>query len=145
MVRDPLKILLSVRRRSVEQARYALGACLAAEAAIADRIRSLDGAAARDRQTGRAWQDSHQFMEMTAIHLATLQAERRSILADLAVAEDRSGQARGVVAAERAAAEAVDQLMQERQAAVQAEANRREQHVLDDIARFVARRRRRSF
>jgi flagellar biosynthesis chaperone FliJ len=141
MARDPLRILLSVRRRSVEQARYALGACLAAEAAVADRITSLDDAAARDRKTAKAWQDSHHYTEMAATRLTATHIERQATLAELAAAEDRSAQARRAVAAERAAAEAVEQLMQERESAAQAEANRRDQHTLDDIARFAVRRR----
>jgi flagellar biosynthesis chaperone FliJ len=136
-----LRILLSVRRRSVEQARYALGACLAAEAAVAGKITSLDGAAARDRKTAKTWQDSHHYKEMAATRLAATHAERQAILAELAAAEDRSAQARRVVAAERASAEAVEQLIQERETAAQAEANRRDQHTLDDIARFAVRRR----
>ena len=144
MARDPLRILLSVRRRSVEQARYALGACLAEEAMIAGSIVALDDAAARDRDTARAWQESHQFKETAAMRLAATHAERQAIRTNLAAAEDRSARARGVVAAERAAAEAVEQLIEEREAAARAETNRREQHILDDIARFAARRRRRS-
>jgi flagellar biosynthesis chaperone FliJ len=135
MARDPLQILLSMRRRSVEQARYALGACLATEAQAADRIRSLDDTVRRDRETVRAWQDSHQFMEMSALRLDAMLAQRRTLLAEFAMAETRSTQARGVVAAARTAAEAVEQLMGERAVADQAEAAKREQHVLDDIAR----------
>jgi flagellar biosynthesis chaperone FliJ len=137
-----LRILLSVRRRSVEQARYALGACLTAEAAVADKIKALDEAMARDREASRAWQDHRQLLEMAAIRLAAMQIERHGVLADLTVAEGCSARARGVVAAERGAAEAVEQLIQERQTAFQAEENRREQHVLDDIARFSVRQRR---
>lgn len=142
MARDPLRILLSVRRRSVEQARYALGACLADEAAAAGKIIALDHAAARDCATAGAWPDSFQFREMAAMRLAATHAERQAIGAELMAAEDRSTQARGVVATERAAAEAVEQLIQQRDAAVLAETNRRDQHTLDDIARFAARRRR---
>jgi flagellar biosynthesis chaperone FliJ len=141
MARDPLRILLSVRRRSVEQARYALGACLAEEAAIAGKIVALDDEAARDRATARAWPDSHQFKETAAMRLAAAQAKRQASQVELTAAEDRSTQARGIVAAQRAAAEAVEQLIQEREAAAGAERNRREQHSLDDIARFAARRR----
>jgi flagellar biosynthesis chaperone FliJ len=135
MARNPLQILLSMRRRSVEQARYALGACLATEAQAADRIRSLDDTVRRDRETVRAWQDSHQFMEMSAVRLDAMLGQRRTMLAELAMAETRSAQARGVVAAARTAAEAVEQLMGERAVADRAEADKREQHVLDDIAR----------
>jgi flagellar export protein FliJ len=135
MARDPLRILLSMRQRSVEQARYALGACLAAETQAADRLRALDEMVRRDRETARSWQESHQFVEMSAARLEAMLAERRSLLTELAMAEARSAQARAVVVAARTAAEAVEQLMGERTAANQAEAAKREQHVMDDITR----------
>jgi flagellar biosynthesis chaperone FliJ len=135
MARDPLRILLSIRRRAVEQARYALGACLVTEAGVADRIRSLDDTVRRDHEVSKAWQESHQFLEMSAIRTEVTRTERRTISADLAVAGIRSEEARGVVSAARTAAEAVEQLIGERLVASQADAARREQHVLDDIAR----------
>jgi hypothetical protein len=124
-----------MRRRAVEQARYALGACLLSEAEVADRIRSLDDTARRDREVSQTWQDSHQFLEMSAIRTEATRTERRTIAADLTVAGIRSEEARGVVSAARMAAEAVEQLIAERLAASQADAAKREQHVLDDIAR----------
>ena len=135
MARDPLRILLAIRRRAVEQARYALGTCLATEAEIGERIWSLDDTARRDREAGGAWQDAHQFSEMTAIRLEAKQAERRALKADLTLAEGHSADARGILTAARTAAEAVAQLAGDRAAAAQAELDRREQHVLDDIAR----------
>jgi hypothetical protein len=144
MARDPLRILLSMRRRSVEQVRHALAARLAAEAEVADRIRSLDGTVRRDREAGEAWPDAHQFREMLVSRQEVIQAERRTMAADLAAAEIDTGEARGVVSAARTAAQAVEELIGEREAASQADAARREQHVLDDIARarLAVRRRR---
>lgn len=146
MARDPLQILLSLRRRSVEQARHALAARLAAEAEVADRILSLDGTARRDREAGEAWPDAHQFLEMFASRQEVVQAERRSLAADLAAATVDTGEARGVVSAARTAAEAVKELIGGREAASQADATRQEQHVVDDIARarLSARQQRRS-
>jgi flagellar export protein FliJ len=135
MARDPLRILLSMRQRSIEQARYALGACLAAEGQAADRLRALDEMVRRDRETARSWQESHQFVEMSAARLDAMLAQRRTLLAELVMAEARSAEARAVVVAARTAAEAVEQLMAERAAANQAETARREQHVMDDITR----------
>ena len=135
MARDKLGILLSMRRRSVEQARYALGACLAAENEVADKIRTLDDTARRDRTTGAEWQDAHRYGEMLAIRQDVTRAERGKFLADLTSAEAESGDARGIVSNARTAAEAVEQLIAERAAVCRAEALRREQHVLDDIAR----------
>jgi flagellar biosynthesis chaperone FliJ len=134
MARGPLRVLLSIRRRSIEQARYALAACLTTEAEIADRITSFDDRRQRDRETSRSWPDSHHFMEITAIELETVHAERRIAAADLEVAQTRTADARSQVAAARLAAEAVEQLIAERGAAAQADANRRDQHALDDIA-----------
>jgi hypothetical protein len=135
MARDPLRILLSMRRRSVEQARHALAARLAVEAEVADRIRSLDCTVRRDREVGGAWPDAHQFLEMSANRQETVQAERHRLVVALAAAEIQAAEARDVVSAARTAAEAVEELIRERQAGRQADAATREQHVLDDIAR----------
>jgi hypothetical protein len=143
MARDKLRVLLSMRRRWVEQARYALGACLAAECEAAEKIRALDDTARRDSETGRTWQDSHQFLEVSAIRQDASRAERGTILMDLTSAEAESENARGVVSDARAAAEAVEQFIAERAAAYREEALGREQHVLDDIARARSAVRRR--
>jgi flagellar export protein FliJ len=135
MARDPLRILLAMRQRSVEQARYALGACLAAETQAADRLRALDEMVHRDRETARSWQEAHQFVEMSAARLEAMLAARRTLMTELAMAETRSAEARAVVVAARTAAEAVEQLTGERIAANQAETAKREQHVMDDITR----------
>jgi hypothetical protein len=49
MARDPLRTVRTVRLRSVDQARYALAACLKSEADVADRIRAIDAAARQDQ------------------------------------------------------------------------------------------------
>ena len=143
MARDPLQILRSVRRRATEQARYALAACLTAEAAVSDKIRSIDHAVLRDREASAAWQDAYRFLEMSALRQEAVRTECRIATADHAAAAARSAEARGVVAAARTAAEAVEQLISERKAAAQIEAAKREQHVLDDIARARLARRQR--
>ncbi len=135
MARDPLSVLHAVRQRAVEQARQALGACLHNEIAAADRIRRLDDAVSADRDAAGAVADDYRFLEMFALRQATLRTDRCTAAADLATAEACSGVERAAVVVARAAAEAVEQLMGERAAAERAEADRREQHALDDIAR----------
>jgi hypothetical protein len=137
MARDPLRVLQAIRRRLVEQARYALGECLKAEAAVADRIAVLDDAVRRDREASEAWQEAHRFLEMSAIRVESTRAERQAIAAELAAAAAHSAEARRVVTDARTAAEAVETLIGERAAASQAEGIRREQHVLDDIGRAL--------
>ena len=124
-----------MRRRLVEQARSELGSCLKAEAAVADQIASFDDAARRDRKTSGEWQDAHQFLEMSAVRLEVVRENRRAATVALAAAAVCSAEARGVVVAARTAAEAVEQLIGERDAAERVDAAKREQHVLDDIAR----------
>ena len=140
MARDPLGILLAMRQRSVEQARSELGACLKAEAVVAGRIASLDEAAQRDSTTSGEWQDAHHFLEMSAIRLEVVRGDRLAAEQALTAAEACSAEARGVVTAAQTAAEAVEQLISERDVIERAEAAKREQHVLDDIARSKHRR-----
>ena len=135
MARDPLLVLYAMRRHAVEQARYALGICLKAEAEVAERIRLLDEAARRGREACETWQGVAQFLEMAAIRQGYVRVERRTVAADMVMVSTRSGEARDVVTAARSAAEAVEQLIGERAAASRAAAATREQHVLDDITR----------
>lgn len=144
MARDPLRILLSLRRRSVEQARQALAVRLTSVSEVEGMIHALDEATRRDREAGNAWLEATQFLEVSANRRRALQAERRTLTTDLAAAEVDAAAARDVVATARSEAEVVQTLDQERTAARQADAARRGQHVLDDIARtrFLLRQRR---
>jgi flagellar biosynthesis chaperone FliJ len=135
MARDSLEILRAVRRRSVEEARYALGACLTAEAQAAAAVQAITDAARRDRAAYQAAEHSHQFLEMFVCGLRASDAKRLAAEVALTAAQARSAEARAVVVAARMAAEAVETLNVERAAAAELEANRREQHALDDIAR----------
>ena len=135
MARDPLIVLLAVRRRSVDHQRQALAACLVAEAAAADRIRSLDEAMARDRDLTDESPDHLQFRDIFLATRRHLLAEGRTAFAALAEAGSHSAEARGHFATARLAAEAVERLIAERRLAARAEADRRSQHELDDIAR----------
>lgn len=135
MARDSLAILRTVRRRSVEEARYALGACLAAEAAVTERIQAIDDAARRDRAASQAVDGAHQFLEIFARRLQAAEQDRSAAEAALTVARARSDEARAAVVDARTAAEAVETLISERLAAAETDAGRREQHMLDDIAR----------
>jgi flagellar biosynthesis chaperone FliJ len=135
MARESIQILRAIRRRSVEEARYALGACLTAEAQAAAAVQAIADAARRDRAAHQAGEHAHQFLEMFVRHLGVSEAIRLSAEAALMAAQARSEGARAAVVAARMAAEAVESLSAERAAADELKANRREQHALDDIAR----------
>ena len=81
-------------------------------------------------------EQDHNFYEMSAIWLKSINAERAVAVEALAVSMSRSADARNTVAAARTAAEAVNTLIAEHAAEAEAEANRRLQHALDDMARL---------
>jgi flagellar biosynthesis chaperone FliJ len=135
VARDPLRILLAVRRQSVEQARALLGACLRSEAEALEGIRLLADAERRERTTCAAWPEALGFVEMAALRREVTRARRRDAEAALAAAEAKSAQARDGVTAARTAAEVVEQLIEERACAWRTEQALQEQHALDDISR----------
>jgi flagellar export protein FliJ len=135
MARDPIHLLQAIRRRSLEEARQALGTCLAAEAKLAEKIQEIDVRSEIDREANQAMAEPHRFWEMFARRLQASEAERTAIAAALTTAKTRSDEGRLAVVAARTAAEAVDTLVARKAAAAQANSDRREQHALDDIAR----------
>ncbi len=135
MARDPMQMLLAVRRQAVEQARQALAACLAAETAAADKLTAIDNAAQRDRVASGAIAEAHLFTDIFVLRVQTSASERQAAMAALAAAQDVTADARAALVAARTAAEAVETLMTERADAAKAAANQQEQHTLDDMAR----------
>jgi hypothetical protein len=135
MAADSIRILRAVRRRSVEEARHALGACLAAEALAVDAVESIVDKARRDRAAHQTVGEPHQFLEMFLRRSGVAEAERVSAEAALAAARARSDAARIAVVAAKTAAEVVETLIADRASSDEEDANRREQHALDDMAR----------
>ncbi len=135
MARDTMGLLLAVRRHAVEEARAALAACLSSEAAAAERLRAVDEAAERDRVASRSVAEAHRFIDMFALRVQSGTVERQAIEAALQVATEAAAEARAALVAARTAAESVQTLIDERAKAAAAEADRREQHALDDMAR----------
>ena len=135
MARDPLQMLLRVRRHTVEQARLALAACRAAEVAAAGRVRAIDEAALRDRAAGPMLPEGHLFLDSFARRLEASATERQEAEAALAGLQAETAAARAVLVEARTAAEAVETLLGEREEAATVQQQRREQHALDDMAR----------
>lgn len=133
MAADKLRTLHTVRRLEVDQARQALGQCLRAEAEAEQRIATLDDKLRRDRAA--EIEGAHWFIDMFAARFATVHADYRTAIDVLAAARARSAEARSLVVSARTAMEVVEQLIAERDVAKRAEAARRDQHTLDDIAR----------
>ncbi len=135
MAVDSIRILRAVRRRSVEEARQALGASLAAEAQAVDAVEAIVEQARRDRTAHQTVEEPHHFLEMFLRRSGVAEAERIAAEAALTAARARSDAARIAVVAAKTAAEAVETLIAERALSDEEHANRREQHALDDMAR----------
>lgn len=144
MGRDPLLILLKLRMQAVDHARRQVAACMEGEQRILTHLESIDEAyrldqAARGTMT-EPWRHEDMFSASRRRH-----AERKQVLEnELRAAKTRSEAARHGLSMARRAAEAVERLAELRRSEAQEEANRRQQHALDDVTRALWLRRRRS-
>jgi hypothetical protein len=132
VARDSLSRLVGIRQEAVEGTLRGLAACLAAEGAAAAVVATLADAVTAERL---AADRDGQANEAFAAWSASVRSRRRDALAALARAEADTVRARGVVASARADAQAVGVLIESRTFRMKAEAERREGHALDDIAR----------
>jgi hypothetical protein len=135
MARAPLNLLLSLRQREADRRRQDLAACVAAESQVAEVVRSLDAAMARDREHQDASEDHLPFRDIFLAARQHLREKRRRAAVALADAEAKSQEARRQLADARLAAEAVERLIAERVLLARAKADRLAQHELDDITR----------
>jgi flagellar export protein FliJ len=135
VARDPLGVLLRVRQRAVDQSRQDLATCLKVEGAAVEAIRAIDEAVPREGALADRFAEHSGSMEIFAAWLKRIRADRRASVAALVAAEGRTMAARAGLVAARSAARAVEQTIEERMAGVQAEAEKRDQHTMDDITR----------
>jgi flagellar FliJ protein len=140
MSRDPLEVLARLRRSVCEDARRALTACLEAEEAASVALHSAGEAIFREQDAAAALDAGDGAVEAFA---AWLPVGRRAV-AQAREAHAHAGaatvQARAVLAAARASAEAADRLLATRAAERDAEAARRAQAALDEAAARQAHR-----
>ena len=137
---DKLRVLLTLRERTVDEARQALSACVAAETAAMDAIRTMDETIYRERAAADQFNAAHpinaqQGREIFAAWSVRARAMRQVAVTRLAEAELQTGEARAVLAAARTAVRVAERLIAEREEARRAAAEARDLHALDDIAR----------
>ena len=99
------------------------------------RFEAIVEQARRDRAAHQTVEEPHQFLDMFVRRSGVAEAERVSAEAALTAARARSKAARIAVVAAQTAAEAVETLIAERALSDEEDANRREQHALDDMTR----------
>ena len=135
MARDQMDVLLTIRRRAVDKSRQALAGCLKVEAAALEAVRAIDAAVMRERAFADRFPEQPHRMEVFALWSERVAAERLGAAAALAYGESQTVAARAVLASARSAARAVERTIEERAALARAEAEKRDQHAMDDITR----------
>ncbi len=134
MNRDPLETLARLRQMVCEDARRALAASLEAESAANKALRSAEAAIFREQEVAGSLDAGDGAVEAFAAWLPVgRQAVREAREAD-AAATAATVQARAVLSAARASAEAADRLLAARAAARQEEVMKRTQAALDEAA-----------
>jgi len=142
LARDALPLVLSVRRRAVDQARAALGVRLAEEATAAERLEAIERRLQTERRNDARFEDRSYFLDVLAAGYQRIQTERDAIFATLQDARAKTAEARTIVTEARQAAEAVEKLIEERAAAQAEREQQQAQHTLDDLASLIRARRR---
>lgn len=137
---DPLQVLLKLRTLDVDRARMVLAECLQTEAALQSRLTAVDDAENRDEAVRQRMPDAHLYAENFANRRIKLNQAREAINRTLLTAGQAVAEARRALSAARSAAEIVTQLAEERALTRQADADRKAQHALDDIARVLRQR-----
>jgi hypothetical protein len=135
MARDKMEVLLTIRRRAIDKSHQALARCLTVEAAASEALRAIDDAVLRERALADRFPELSHGMEVFAHWSVRVSAERLGAVAALADGEAQSAAARAVLASARSAARAVERTIEERTAVARAEAEKRDQHAMDDITR----------
>jgi hypothetical protein len=135
MARDKMDVLLTIRRRAIDKSRQTLARCLRVEAAAFEALRAIDDAVLRERALADRFPELPHGMEVFARWSERVGAERLGAAAALADGEAQSAAARAVLASARSAARAVERTIEERTAVALAEAEKRDQHAMDDITR----------
>lgn len=137
MSKDPLGSLLKVRRRSVDQLRQHVAGCLEAERRLAGLVDAADDQLRRNKDaltTIPNWVAAADPFEKA---LSAVSERRQILAAELGQAASRTRVAQQALAGARLAVEAVETLIADRKEAERLLIGRKEQHVMDDLARTV--------
>jgi flagellar export protein FliJ len=132
--RDPLETLARLRRNICADARRSLAACLEAEDTASTALRGAEAAIIREQDAAGSLEVGDGAVEAFASWLPL----GRQAVAQARETHARAGaatvQARAILAAARASAEAVDRLIEKRAAEHEARAAKRAQATLDEAA-----------
>ena len=136
MPRDPMTVLLRLRRMTADEAQRALAECLRAETASAAAVRLVETEIEQETETVCAIETDDRAVEEFGAWFRRIRKEQQAAAFAMQQAEGRTHEARTVLAASRAALQAVEEVMAKREAERQAAEARAEQRQLDEMARI---------
>ena len=124
MTQDPLESLLRVRRIGVDEVRRCLAECLRIEGEAAAAVAAIEAAVEHEMEVATNF----------AAWLRQMRPKQQAAVAGKQDAEAATAEARAALAAARAAVRAVEELLEQHALAAEAEAERRAQGAIDEIA-----------
>ena len=132
MARDPLQVLLRLRRLAVDDARRTLADRLRSEGAAADALAEIRDQMRQQTEIVQNAGTDLRLAQAFGTWLEWAEPRRRGAFAAVQAAEGETASARLVLADERAAMRAVETLIDKQDADRQAAAQRSEQRDLDE-------------
>jgi flagellar export protein FliJ len=132
--RDPLQSLVRLRRQAVDQARRGLADCLRMEDEAMHAVATIEAAIERETEAATDLAAGDAEVEAFAAWLRRIRPKQYAarMAEDEAVAATAG--ARVTLVAARSAAEAAEEMLAKHDAARRAEAERLEQHAIDEAA-----------
>jgi hypothetical protein len=139
MARDPLRALATLRRLAVDTARQELVKCETYQTALSSHISACDTAIINNELAGH---DPADQAPVAVVHGYLEKLKQRSNLLReyVPIAQMKSDAARDALARARLAEKAIVEVSLKRAQTQLAEASRRTQHALDDMARSTRRK-----
>jgi flagellar export protein FliJ len=131
---DPLESLLRLRQVALDEARRELAGCLRAESETAAAVAAIEAAIEREAEAASSLAAGDAEVEAFAAWLRRIRPEQRAAIAAAAAAEAATAQARAVLGAARAAVRAAETMIEKKAAEARAEADRKTQAELDEVA-----------
>jgi flagellar biosynthesis chaperone FliJ len=132
---EPLTTLLRLRRLALDDARLALAACVAAESDAALALRAIQESIHRETALAGRLDAGDAAVEAFSAWLRRCRGAHEAAAERLDGAEERTHEARVVLAASRAAVEAIEEEIARRDRERQRLDQRMEQRSLDEIRR----------
>lgn len=136
---DAIRALLRLRQIAQDEARLLLSGCLERESATAGRVRVIERAIQTETEHASSLDGSDATVETFAVWLRRARADLADATGALQEAEAQTHEARAVLNASRSAVEAVEAELRRREVAQQVDADRREQHALDEVGSRTVR------